>query len=316
MYSQPALVRVLFFLQFIIKFIHHCKVDELGILLYNKIVMEDEKVLLVDFMYLWNRIYYAIGQNQGGDYYAHMLGIMEKININSDYNKKYIVLDGINGTQRQKELLSSYKEGRAPKAEVYAKINQFVRECTTNYVNLNFVRANNHEADEVIASLAIKFSKKNKKVFIYSGDKDLLQLLVYPNISVGMKYTGNFQLQPFSEDELKKKMDTISNGVLTEVGDILKFRVFRGDASDKIPPAIPRFPSKIIKELIDNVWKGVTSFNDDIFADMVLYLYNNNKEKYSKQLVESFDDVSRNWELMQLQFVPYREIIKEVVKLN
>ena len=111
-------------------------------------------------------------------------------------------------------------------------------------------------------------------------------------------------------------MDTISNGVLTEVGDILKFRVFRGDASDKIPPAIPRFPSKIIKELIDNVWKGVTSFNDDIFADMVLYLYNNNKEKYSKQLVESFDDVSRNWELMQLQFVPYREIIKEVVKLN
>ena len=278
--------------------------------------MEDEIVLLVDFMYLWNRIYYAIGQNQGGDYYAHMLGIMEKININSDYNKKYIVLDGINGTQRQKELLSSYKEGRAPKAEVYAKINQFVRECTTNYVNLNFVRANNHEADEVIASLAIKFSKKNKKVFIYSGDKDLLQLLVYPNISVGMKYTGNFQLQPFSEDELKKKMDTISNGVLTEVGDILKFRVFRGDASDKIPPAIPRFPSKIIKELIDNVWKGVTSFNDDIFADMVLYLYNNNKEKYSKQLVESFDDVSRNWELMQLQFVPYREIIKEVVKLN
>ena len=44
--------------------------------------------------------------------------------------------------------------------------------------------------------------------------------------------------------------------------------------------------------------------------------HNNNKEKYSKQLVESFDDVNRNWELMQLQFVPYKEIIKEVVKLN
>lgn len=278
--------------------------------------MEDEKILLVDFMYLWNRIYYAIGQNQGGDYYKHMLGIMEKININPAYNKKYIVLDGINGTQRQKELLPSYKEGRAPKAEVYAKISQFVKECTINYVNLNFIRANNYEADEVIASLAIKFSKKNKKVFIYSGDKDLLQLLVYPNVSVGMKYTGNFQLQPFSEEELQKKMDTISNGTINEVGDILKFRVFRGDASDKIPAAIPRFPSKIIKELINNVWTGVTSFNDDLFANMVLYLYNNKQEKYSKQLVESFDDVNRNWELMQLQFVPYKEIIKEVVKLS
>lgn len=278
--------------------------------------MEDEKILLVDFMYLWNRIYYAIGQNQGGDYYKHMLGIMEKININPAYSKKYIVLDGINGTQRQKELLPSYKEGRAPKAEVYAKISQFIKECTINYVNLNFIRANNYEADEVIASLAIKFSKKNKKVFIYSGDKDLLQLLVYPNVSVGMKYTGNFQLQPFSEEELQKKMDTISNGTINEVGDILKFRVFRGDASDKIPAAIPRFPSKIIKELINNVWTGVTSFNDDLFANMVLYLYNNKQEKYSKQLVESFDDVNRNWELMQLQFVPYKEIIKEVVKLS
>ena len=131
-----------------------------------------------------------------------------------------------------------------------------------------------------------------------------------------MKYTGNFELQPFTPEELQKKMDTISNGAINEVGDILKFRVFRGDASDKIPAAIPRFPSKIIKELIDNVWTGVTSFNDDLFASMVLYLYNNKQEKYSKQLVESFDDVNRNWELMQLQFVPYKEIIKEVVKLS
>ena len=72
----------------------------------------------------------------------------------------------------------------------------------------------------------------------------------------------------------------------------------------------------LIKELIDNVWTGVTSFNDDLFASMVLYLHNNKQEKYSKQLVESFDDVNRNWELMQLQFVPYKEIIKEVVKLS
>jgi hypothetical protein len=111
-------------------------------------------------------------------------------------------------------------------------------------------------------------------------------------------------------------MDTISNGVITEIGDILKFRVFRGDASDKIPAAIPRFPSKIIKELIDNVWTGVTSFDDNIFTEMVMYLYNNKKEKYSKQLVESFDEINRNWELMQLQFLPYKDIIKEVVKLS
>ena len=139
---------------------------------------------------------------------------------------------------------------------------------------------------------------------------------MHPNVFIGMKYTGLFELQPFTDDELKKKMDTISNGVIDKVGDILKFRVFRGDSSDKIPAAIPRFPSKVIKELIDNVWAGVSSFNDDIFSDMVLYLHNNNKEKYSKQLVESYDNINRNWELMQLQFIPHKEIIKETMKLN
>ena len=273
--------------------------------------MED-KILLIDFMYLWNRIYYAIGDK----YYEHLVGIMEKVALNPNYTKKYIVLDGINGTHRQKELLSSYKEGRAEKTEVYAKINKFVRECTNKYSNLTFIRANNYEADELIASLAITLSKKNKKVLIYSGDKDLLQLLVYPNVQVGMNYTGNFELKAFTDNEIQKKMDTISNGTITEVGDILKFRVFRGDASDKIPAAIPRFPSKLIKELIDNVWTGVKPLDDTIFSNMVLYLHSNGKGKYSKQLVEFFDNLQRNYELMQLQFVNCKEIITEAVKLS
>lgn len=278
--------------------------------------MENEEILLVDFMYLWNRIYYAIGQSENGDYYEHMLGIISKINSNPDYTSKYIVLDGINGTHRQKDLLPEYKEGRAPKKEVYAKIKQFVKESAKNYPNIKFVRANNYEADEVIASLAIIFSKQNKKVLIYSGDKDLLQLLIYPNVNIGMKYTGNFKLLPFTEDELQKKMDTISNGAITEVGDILKFRIFRGDSSDKIPAAIPRFPSKLIKELIDNAWKGITKFDDDTFANMVLYLHENDKMKYARQLVDYFNELNRNWELMQLQFVPYKQIVKEVMRLS
>lgn len=272
----------------------------------------EEKILLVDFMYLWNRIYYAIGQSAGGDYYSHMLEIMKKISLNTNYSKKYIILDGLNGTQRQKSLLSSYKEGRALKTEVYAKISQFIKECTHNYVNLSFLRANNYEADEVIASLSLKFSKENKEVFIYSGDKDLLQLLVLPNVNVGMKYTRLFELQPFTEKDIQKKMDTISGGVLTRVGDILKYRIFRGDASDKIPAAIPRFPSKIIKELIDNVWTDVSELNESILNSMKDYL----PEKYSSQIVKYEKDIIRNWELMQLQFIPYKEIIRSTNKLS
>lgn len=272
----------------------------------------EERILLVDFMYLWNRIYFAIGQNGDGDYYKHMQGIVEKINNNPNYAKKYIILDGINGTQRQKELLPEYKEGRIGKEEVYSKINQFIKERTSTCVNVTFLRANNHEADEVISTFAKLYSKKGKQVYIYSGDKDLLQLLVFPNVHVGMKYTGLFELKPFTSEEIQKKMDTISNGTIDKVGDIVKFRVFRGDASDKIPAAIPRFPSKVIKELIDNVWTGVKPLNRDIIGDMEEYL----PEKYSNQITNYKEDIIRNWELMNLQFLPDKAILNDTMKLS
>ena len=49
---------------------------------------------------------------------------------------------------------------------------------------------------------------------------------------------------------------------------------------------------------------------------MVLYLHENDKMKYARQLVDYFNELNRNWELMQLQFVPYKQIVKEVMRLN
>lgn len=272
-----------------------------------------EIVLLVDFMYLWNRIYYAIGQSGDGDYYAHMKSIMGKLNNNNKYSNKYIILDGLNGTQRQKALLPEYKEGRGSKTEVYKQVEKFVKECSEEFPTLTFLRANNNEADEVIASLAVKFSRLEKDVYIYSGDKDLLQLLVYPRVHVGANYSGNFELKPFTEEDIQKKMDTIAGaGRLNNIGDLLKFRVFRGDVSDNISSVIPRFPSKVIIDLIANTWPGVTMFTDDVFESMVNYL----PEKYSKQLIDNEEKLWRNWELMNLQFLPINDIISEVKRLS
>lgn len=271
-----------------------------------------EIVLLVDFMYLWNRIYYAVGHD-GGDYYTHMKSIMEKLNNNNKYAKKYVILDGLNGTQRQKALLPEYKEGRGSKTEVYKQVKRFVKECSQEFTSLVFLRANNNEADEVIASLAVKFSRLEKEVYIYSGDKDLLQLLVYPRVHVGMSYSGNFGLKPFTEEEIQKKMDTVAGaGRLSNIGDLLKFRVFRGDVSDNISPVISRFPSKVIIDLITHTWPEVTMLTEDIFESMVKYL----PEKYSKQLIENEEKLWRNWELMNLQFLPINDIISEVKRLS
>lgn len=271
----------------------------------------NDKVLLVDFMYLWNRIYFALKQDPNADFLKHMDGIVKRIEDNTEYKSKYLVLDGPNGTHRQKELLPEYKEGRGDKKEVYEPLNPFIKRCVKQYKSVKFVRAYNNEADEVIASLVKGFYKKHD-IYLYSGDKDLLQLLVYPNVHIGMKYHGLFNLEPFTDDELNKKMNTISNGAVTNVEDIVKFRTFRGDASDKIPAAIPRFPSKTIMELIDHTWKGVTPLNDEILDNMCSYL----PEKQRVKIEENRENILRNWELMQLQFLPHKQIIAETMRLS
>ena len=82
------------------------------------------------------------------------------------------------------------------------------------------------EADDVIASLSEKFTDvTNGKVFIFSGDKDLLQL-VNPRISV--------------KNRLKNKEIVYNNKNFHElVGllpkQIIDYKSICGDSSDNIP---------------------------------------------------------------------------------
>lgn len=269
-------------------------------------------VLLVDFMYLWNRVYYA-QHASGGDYFRYVLDFMESLDRTEDWDKKYIILDGRTCSARHKALLPSYKHGRDSKTQVYSRVNELISRVTCKCSTLSFQRADNYEADEVIASW-VRFLKDDY-LHIYSGDKDLIQLTYYPNVAIGDGYTrlgDSLLFIPYTPKEMTSKVAKLSNGYFTDYKSILKFRVFRGDSSDKIPSAIPRLRAKDICTIIDkwNIKQPLSESVLDGIADEI------EDEMLRDKVMEAKSNILRNYQLMNLIHVPYKTILKSVKVLS
>lgn len=263
-------------------------------------------------MYLWNRLYYAYncGNNPSG-YYGHAKSLFIALDKNNTFSKKYVVLDGKYCSQRQKSLLPGYKAGRESKENIYKHVEPFVKELSDCCKTVTFQRADRYEADEVIASWA-KYLKDDE-IYIYSGDKDLIQLTFLGNVYIGDHYSNKYPLSviPYTADDMIQKVSKISNGKFKDYKNILKFRVFRGDSSDNIPPVIPRLASKTIVDVIDN-WDLSAPLNTVVVDNMINQILLTKKVDRD----ELFGNIVRNYLLMNLIHIPYKRILKDVKKLS
>lgn len=266
-----------------------------------------ERLLLVDFMFLWNRLYYVTS----GDYYERLMKVVEKLHKSDYYAKKIIILDGKNGTYKHKALLEDYKGGRCDKTEVYSKIDLFIKEASDKYPSVMFVRGDNYEADEVITNFIPIYNRKYE-VNIYSGDKDLIQLLRYPNVYLGDRYHGGLELVPWTKEEALAKFEKATGGRLSNFVDLTKFRAFRGDSSDNIPAAIPRITSAKIFELIENCW-GESTLTPGVMSNITDYVKGTPLEDKMSQGIK---DLERNWKIMYLSNANYEQVLKEVKRLK
>ena len=105
---------------------------------------------------------------------------------------KIIVVFDYDSSSERKEILDSYKANRTID---YSLLNdednpfleeEYIIRCL-DYLNIKYIYSKNMEADDLIASLAIKLSKTNK-VIISSFDGDFYQL-INDNISI-LRYKG------------------------------------------------------------------------------------------------------------------------------
>lgn len=201
-----------------------------------------------------------------------------------------VVFDSGSKTFRN-DIYPAYKANRPPCPEDLVPQFSIVREAAES-LNLAILEKVGVEADDIIATLAKKYSAENFEVLIISSDKDLMQL-----VSPYIKMYDAMKNKMIGAFEVKEKFDVLPEKVL----DVLSLM---GDASDNIP-GVKGIGPKTAAELINHFGNLENIFEhlDEIKQEKRRQLLTDGveKAKLSKILLTLKDNVEMGITLQDLE---------------
>lgn len=158
--------------------------------------------------------------------------------LKKKYPAFHFVVAWDRGYTYRKQIFSNYKSNRN-EFSIDPHIEDIKKILTT--VKITQVELQGEEADDVIASFVNK-NADNNLIYVYSADKDLLQLVKNGKVIVIKPKSASYPEKYFDEEAVYQEY-----GV--EPRNLAAFQAFRGDTVDNIP-GVPRLPSKVIASLI------------------------------------------------------------------
>ena len=284
-------------------------------------------VILVDFSWIYNKYYYVAKVRplrestkpedlmlQVYDMLYRFFTLVQKSHPSA---KILLVLDSPLSTTDNFALNSNYKQNRnkEEKKDVYKCFKETVGMLSQKLNDkINFVRAVGYEADQVIAYLAEKYQAKHQ-VLIFTGDKDLLQMSYYPNVSISDKYEkGMFLIK--TDKEIFEKFKNSKGEDFTRISnnkrDILKYRVLKGDQSDNLKSVFPRIRDVEIVDIIKNYWVDEEELTEVRINDIIDDIKGDNS-KLAEKLQESATTWLTNYKIMNLyglHNLPVKRVVK------
>ncbi|GAB6189340.1 DNA polymerase I [Marinitoga arctica] len=218
-----------------------------------------------------------------------ILKILDKY-ILKDEDAIIFVMDRKTVTYRHK-LLESYKANRPETPKIFKDQIPYILEII-NALGIKTIAEEGYEADDVIATLALKGQKEFEEIFIFSSDKDLMQLV---NEKIKMLRIGR-GITDIREYDVKKVYEKYGFGP----EKIQDFLALTGDAVDNIPGVKgigEKTATKLIKEFgsLEEIYKNVRNTTKSIQKKLI-----DGKEMafLSKKLVQLVTDIPLdiNWE--------------------
>lgn len=258
----------------------------------------DRPILIIDCANLFIRSYAAYptmsshGYQMGG-----AIGFMKTLQrlVNDIAPKSVFLAWEGGGSTRRRQLYSEYKQNRKPE-----KLNRFYEDDIPDsdenkkhqmIALLSFMKCapvcqiyvQDCEADDVIGYLTrIKFAGEN--IVIASSDRDMYQLL-NQNVRI---YNLHKKIFVNCEDVHKEFRVSAKNFALA--------KTLCGDPSDNIP-GVKGLGYKTVSKILPILG----SDNDIILQDIFNYCETHkNDSKYLQKILESKDDIRRNWKLIYL----------------
>ena len=172
-----------------------------------------------------------------GCFYGTMVGMRA---IKKRFPDCHITVAWDREAVRKKALYAKYK---ADRSEII--FFSQIKDLKKVFYRLNISQSEHEgeEADDVIASLVKRYKTEDNQIYIYSNDKDMLQLVKDGHVIVVKPKWGKHPEKVFDEEAVIEKFGVAPN-------KFADFQCFRGDGIDNIP-GVPSVRSTVIARLIN-----------------------------------------------------------------
>lgn len=244
--------------------------------------MRNNTLLLVDGMAAVYRAFYAIKNltTSSGHPSNAVFGFVRMIDqLKKAWNPSHLVVvfDGGSPPERL-ELVPDYKGNRSPMPDELRMqlddINDFLEAASIPSVRLDAC-----EADDIMATLAVRAASAETQVLLATHDKDLFQLV-----------NENTQIVPVTGRREMMGIEEILNKTGVEPKQIVDWLALIGDSADNIkgvPGVGPKTATKLLLEYgsIEALWPHISELHGN---------------KLKESLGKSHDIVVRNQKMVKL----------------
>jgi len=207
----------------------------------------EKNILIIDSSYLLLRSFFgalnhdSFSKIQDNIIYSWQI-ILNKLfqAINElKINDVYMVVEGLRKEIKKFKFNPFYKKNRKSKLPEEFRLEMKRLKDIANIMGFYYVKINDQEADDVIASLSLEFKKKNFHVYVLTADKDL-----YPLLTKEIKII-DYNLEEISKDYVLKKFK------LNDLNLLRDYYTLIGDPSDSLP-GLPNIGPKRALSLLKN----------------------------------------------------------------
>ena len=261
------------------------------------------KLVLIDGNSIAYRAFFALPllNNDKGVYTNAVLGfttMLLKIIENESPTHMLVAFDAGKTTFRHKTY-TEYKGGRQKTPSELSEQFPVIREVLDAF-NIKRYEIKNYEADDIIGTVSTIASKEDWEVKIYSGDKDLLQL-VSDNVHVALTRKGITDIDTYDPAFLNEKYGLSPD-------QIIDMKALMGDNSDNIPgvPGVgEKTALKLLKQFgtVDAVYESL----DKVSGKKLKEKLEDNRDQamMSKELVTIFKETPLELGINDLSYSGY-----------
>lgn len=243
----------------------------------------------------------------------------------------YFVID-IGRDVKKKEKLKEYKEKRIPVSNknVYSYLNEdkYQRLSLARYIlatelsdalPVKFVPIPLVEGDTIVYYIAERKVKEGKEVIVFSGDKDLLQIVdekISLSLSTQSKREAFYELLTLKDYQyIWSKIDIyVPDDKFFHPNNISYYRALIGDASDNIK-GIQGLGKMTVSKFVDVAIKeGIEKFETPLeFIEFYENIYKDNKyknlHKKLKLLLDNIETWLNIYEIVDLKHAANNELV-------